>query len=122
VTIQDVTGGLVGAFNVTIKYDRATGLVYTTNGKVIDPEAAGGPQVVGAYSGTGFASSVVVDSANDRVYFLTGSQLLVYDQTNFTLIESFNLPAGGGSLVEWGDGELAYRSSDQVYFLTLTPI
>jgi hypothetical protein len=122
VTIQDVTGGLVGAFNVTIKYDRATGLVYTTNGMVIDPEAAGGPQVVGAYSGTGFASSVVVDSANDRVYFLTGSQLLVYDEINFTLIESFNLPAGGGSLVEWGAGELAYRSSDQVYFLTLTPI
>jgi hypothetical protein len=120
VTIQDVTGGLVEAFNVTIKY--SSGLVYTTNGRVINPEPVSGPpQSVGTYAGTGFASAVLPDAASGRTYFVSGSQLLVYDQSTFGLIESFALPEGGGSLIRWGDNALAYRSGSQVYFLTLTP-
>jgi hypothetical protein len=120
VTVQDVTGGLVGAFNVTIKYDN--GLVYTTNGKVINPEPASGPpQGVGTYAGTGFAAAVLPDSADGRTYFLSGNQVLIYDQASLGLIESFTLPASGGSLIRWGANELAYRAGNQVYFLTLTP-
>src|SRR5262249_690477 len=103
VTIQDVTGGLIGAFNVTIKFE--AGRVYSTNGRVIDPEpTTGPPQLVGTYPGTGFASSVVPDSLADRTYFLSGNQLLVYGQDTFTTpLESFTLPASGGSLIRWGD-------------------
>jgi hypothetical protein len=121
VTTQDATGGLISGFNVTIKADAGSGLVYSTTGNVIDPEAAGGPRVVGTYGGVGFAAAVLPDSANGRTYFLNGNQLLVYDQATFGLIETFTLPAGGGSLVRWWDGRLAYRSGTQVYFVTLTP-
>jgi sugar lactone lactonase YvrE len=122
VTVQDATGGLVGAFNVTIRFDPGTGLIYTTNGHVINPEPdSGPPQLVGTYSGVGFASSVLPDSATGRIFFLDGNVLRVYDETTFTPIETFTLPSGGGSLIRWGDNQLAYRSGSQVYFVTLTP-
>ena len=120
VTIQDVTGGLISGFNVTIKYD--AGRVYATTGRVVNPEPdSGQPNLAGTYAGVGFASSVLPDSTADRTYFLSGNQLRVYNQNEFTLAETFNLPEGGGSLIRWGDNELAYRSSSRVYFLTLTP-
>jgi DNA-binding beta-propeller fold protein YncE len=120
VTIQDATAGLINGFNVTIKYD--AGRVYSTNGRAIDPEPASGlPQLVGTYSGVSQASAVAPDSAAGRVYFLSGTQLLVFNQDTFTPIETFTLPAGGGSLIRWGDQGLAYRSTNQVYLITLTP-
>jgi hypothetical protein len=119
VTTQDTTGWLIDGI-ATIKFD--AGRVYSTSGRVIDPDpTAGPPQVVGTYAGTGFASSVVPDSSTDRTYFLSGNQLLVYRQHTFTLLESFTLPASGGSLIRWGDNGLGYRSGNQVYLITLIP-
>jgi hypothetical protein len=121
VTTQDVTGVFSG-FGVTIKYDPGTGLVYSSNGTVLDPEPAGGaPQLVGMYPNTGFASAVLPDSGTGRTYFISGGQLRVYDQGRFNAVESFALPADGGSLLRWGDNQFAYRSGTNVYFVTLTP-
>jgi hypothetical protein len=119
VRVQDVTGGLVFGFNVTIKFD--AGFVYSTHGEVVDPRESGGPpQLVGTIP-VGFASSVVPDSASDRVWYLAGNQLLEYTESHLTRVAQYTLPSGGGSLIRWGDfGGLAYQNGTNVYLLNVT--
>jgi hypothetical protein len=108
-------GGLIYGYGIHIKFDN--GLVYSTSGLAIDGEAL---QLVGTYQGAGNSSAVAPDSANNRVYFLSGNQLLIYRQDTFTLVERDNLPSSGGSLIRWGDNGLAYRNGNQVYIMTVT--
>jgi hypothetical protein len=119
VTVQDVTGGVLFGFGVTIKYD--AGFVYSTHGEVIDPMESGGPPQLVGTNPVGFTSSVVPDSASDRVWYLAGNQLLEYTESHFTRVAQYTLPGGGGSLIRWGDfGGLAYQDGTNVYLLNVT--
>jgi hypothetical protein len=114
-TVTNSTGGLINQFNVTIKFD--SGLIYTSNGKVIDPQAL---KLLGTYNASG---SFVPDSAAGRTYFLSGGNLIVFDQATFTPIESFAAPGGGGdSLIRWGTNGLAYRTGNEIILINLVPL
>jgi hypothetical protein len=119
VTVQNTYGGVLFGFNVTIKYD--AGFVWSTHGEVVNPrEPASYPQLAATMQ-VGFVSSVVPDSANDRVWYLSNNQLLEYTESHFTLVARYNLPSGGGSLIRWGDpGGLAYQNGTNVYLLNVT--
>jgi hypothetical protein len=107
------------------------GLLYHTIGRVFDPEAG---TTVGTYSGMSFQffigpTSVVVDSTNNRVYFLGGggvdpgssgtAKVYAFNKSTFALIDSFNIPTIGrvGSLVQWGATGLAFRDDTSVYLI-----
>src|SRR5262249_32405204 len=118
-TQQDNTGGLICCFNTNIKYD--AGRIYSTHGEVVDPEPASGPpRLIGTYSGIGFASDVAPDATIDRVYFISGNQLVIFRLDTFTLVASYNLPSGGNSLIRWGDNGLAYTNGTTVYLVRVT--
>jgi hypothetical protein len=112
------------------------GRLYHTAGKVADPEAG---TIVGAYAGMNFlpfnnAPSVVVDSANNRVYFLAGgaadpgspgqARIYAFDKTTFALVASFTVSGTVGhvgSLVQWNATGLAFRDDNAVYLIP-TPV
>ena len=97
-------------------FDRNTGLLFTSSGDVIDPEAG---VMRGTFTGLGFGSHMAVDSAAGRVYFLTTSQnssstwlLRSYDLNTFRPIAQVNLGSINGTpagLVRWGTNGLAFR-------------
>jgi len=116
ITVNNSVGGLLWQFNNYITFD--AGLIYSTNARVVDPEAL---KLLGTYPNAG--GSVAPDSAADRTYFLTGGTLQVFDQATFTPIESFAAPDGGGaSLIRWGANGLAYRTGDNhIILINLVP-
>src|SRR5678815_879615 len=109
------------------------GLLYHTVGRVFNPEAG---TTIGTYSGMNFspfinARSLVVDTANDRVYFLAGggvdpgsggfTRVYAFNKTTFALIDSFSLLTVGpvSSLVQWGPTGLAFRDDNTIYLVCL---
>ncbi|HSE20332.1 MAG TPA: Calx-beta domain-containing protein, partial [Pyrinomonadaceae bacterium] len=106
----------------------AGGLVYASTGAVVDPESN---VLLGTFQGVN-SSAMAVDTANHRVFYLTGSGsgvvLQAFDSDTFLPIGSLTLPGVSGapvSLVRWGTNGLAFNttpsfnSSDpnQVYIL-----
>jgi sugar lactone lactonase YvrE len=107
-SVSSITTGSSG----TILYDN--GLVYMSGGAVVDPEAG---TVKGTFSGGGFNSSMSVDSAHGRVYFLSTSSgvvLRAFDINTFLPLGSVTIQGISGSpgrLVRWGSNGLAFRTS-----------
>ena len=107
-------------------------LLYHTAGRVINPETQ---TTVGTYTGMNFlpfinARSVVVDSANDRVYFLAGgavdpdsngtARLYAFNKTTFALIGTYSVSGivgRIGSLVQWSADGLAFRDQNRIYLV-----
>ena len=100
VSFANQIGGVQNDFG-DIEFDG--GLLYHTIGRVFDPEAG---TTVGTYSGMNLspfisAKSVVVDTANNRVYFLAGgavdpgnggnTRVYAFNKTTFALVDSFSL-------------------------------
>lgn len=131
-----IAGQILGSFQEFGNIEFEGGRLYHTAGKVSDPEAG---TIVGTYAGMNFlplnnAPSVVVDSANNRVYFLAGggadpgssgqARIYAFDKTTFALVASFTV-AGTvgriGSLVQWNATGLAFRDDNAVYLIP-TPV
>jgi hypothetical protein len=127
VTVLDVfdsfMGDLISGFGVDIKFDG--GRIYTTSGRVIDPEAR---TVVGTFSGAA-SLSVRPDMVLGRVFFLipTGGptvKVSAYDLNTLQLLGSENIPSvtgTPGSLIRWGSKGLAFRTTGGQVFLIESP-
>ena len=110
VNSQGVTGSLVGenllsGYSNQIKF--SNGLLYSAQGRVIDPETK---VVAGTYQGGGY--TFAVDKPGNRVYFLSGNTLSVYQLDTFIKLGSVNVPFSGTptSLARWGQNGLVFRA------------
>jgi hypothetical protein len=120
VTVVDATSNLISGFGVDIRFD--DGLIYATSGRVIDPEAL---TIVGTFSVPPFGALVAPDSTVSRVFFLSGSSLLAFDQRTFLPVGSLDIPGVAGtpsSLILWGTDGLAFRTSTDQVFLIQTSL
>jgi hypothetical protein len=120
VTVLDVfdsfMGNLISEFGTNIKFDG--GRIYTTTGRVIDPEAR---TVLGTFLLPSASGNLVKpDAALGRTYFLTqeGSSgtwsMRAFDQNSRQFLGSENIPDVTGtpsSLVRWGSKGLAFRTT-----------
>jgi hypothetical protein len=113
VTITSTTPGLISGFGVDIRSEN--GLVYATNGAVVNPVTQ---SLVGTYNAYG---PVCPDSSAGKVYFLADSLLEVFDQTTFVPITSFPIAGVTGyprDLIKVGKDRLAFRTdAGQVFLL-----
>jgi len=94
----------------------SNGLLYSSGGKVIDPEAL---KLMGTFQGSGFyASSMAVDQNLGRLFFVSnagnGVVLSAYDLNTFVPLGSVtvvtNVSGSPTSLVRWGSNGLAFRA------------
>jgi hypothetical protein len=127
VTVLDVFDSFMGDLisgGVDIKFDG--GRIYTTSGRVIDPEAR---TVVGTFSGA-TSLSVRPDAVLGRVFFLipTGGptvKVSAYDLNTLQFLGSENIPGvtgDPGNLIRWGSKGLAFRTTGGQVFLVESPI
>jgi len=134
VSIVDTTANLISGYYVDIKFDG--GLLYATNGVVVDPEAK---KVVGTFPlPSPFTNIIRPDSATGRVYILSpnlsGSVTIrAFNLQNFLLAGSIDIsdvkvelpPAPdflAGSLIRWGDKGLAFRTNENKVVLIKTAL
>jgi uncharacterized repeat protein (TIGR01451 family) len=130
VSVVDVTENLLSGSD--IDYD--DGLIVSTFGRVIDPEAR---LLLGTFAiGEAYSALVVSDAAAGRVFFLTegdgGRRLLAFDRGSFLPLGALAIPGVEGtasSLIRWGgssrrdagaaggDGGLAFRTDAGQLFL-----
>jgi Bacterial Ig-like domain (group 3)/Calx-beta domain len=123
VNVVSTNSNLISGFGVDIRF--AGGLIYSTTGRVINPETA---TQVGSFAGIGFGSLVVPDPTANRVYFLTGSgsstlTLKAFDSTTFLQTGSLSIPGvsgSPGSFIKWANDGLAFRTSGNQIFLLST--
>jgi sugar lactone lactonase YvrE len=111
-----------GRGGTTSFFDKTRGLLFTSGGDVIDPEAG---TILGQFSGLGYSSLMAVDPAAGRVYFLTGDsfsssawKLVAYDMNTFLPLGYANLSGIVGEpsdLVRWGANGLAFRTGPSFY-------
>jgi VCBS repeat-containing protein len=107
VVVTKVTQNLISVFGVDIEHD--AGRIYTTNGRVIDPEAA---TLLGTMAASGSIEPV---SSRGLTFFLNGTQLQAFDQATFLLVRSLTATGILGSspgLIHWGNNGLAFRTTD----------
>lgn len=101
------TQNLISGFSADMKY--ANGLLYTTSGRIVDPENRA---LVASFQGGGL--TMTLDTASGRVFFLSDNVLSAYDINSFIKIGSVTLPNFNGasptSLVRWGTNGLAFRT------------
>jgi sugar lactone lactonase YvrE len=112
VTPTTVTNNLLTGYITGLKF--ANGLLYSGSGRVADPEAR---QLAGTFDGLGGPNSLVVDSANNRAFYIftSGSNMVLkaYDTNTFLPLGSVTLPGvsgNPGSLVRWGVNGLAFNT------------
>lgn len=130
VTVLDVfdsfMGDLITGFGVDIKF--GGGRIYTTTGRLIDPEAR---TVVGTFSlPATFGNLVKPDAAGGRVFFLTREgfsetwKIRAFDPNTQQVLGSENVPGvtgDPGSLIRWGSKGLAFRTTGGQVFLIESP-
>ncbi|MGI8656754.1 MAG: Calx-beta domain-containing protein [Pyrinomonadaceae bacterium] len=106
---------LVSGYGIDIKF--VNGLLYSTSGRVVNPETK---QIIGTFTSQGntynSASAMAVDVALGRIFFLSsnGSSVLLsaYDINTFLPVGAVTLAGINGtpsSLVRWGANGLAFR-------------
>lgn len=124
VAVVDATPNLITGFGVDIRFDG--GRIYTTTGRVIDPEAL---TIIGTFADISFGSLVAPDSTVGLVFFLTGSaptvQLRAFDPATFLQVGAIDIPGVVGtytSLIRWGTDGLAFRTSGDQIFLIRTSL
>ena len=141
-TRLDSAGNLLIGFYLQIEQD--AGLLYASSGRVIDPESRtlvgqypGMPDIRTLVTGVRAPLSTIIhpDSSVNRTFILVGNrvetqtspttmQVLVFDQKNFTLAATIEVPAVVGrvrSLTRWGADGLALSSSGGQVFLVRSP-
>jgi hypothetical protein len=105
------TTGLI--FGAEIK--SARGLLYSSNGAVIDPERS---RRVGAFP---VSAHVAPDPAAGRVYFTSGSQIVIFDSQTYAMLASWAIPnnyqTAALDLVRFGSDGLAFHTNDGRLFL-----
>jgi uncharacterized protein (TIGR03437 family) len=119
-----IADNLTGEMFEEIELRWAGGLLYSALGDVIDPERSrrvgrfldGGQQVS--------AASVWPDAAAGRVYFITGSKILVFDMYNFAEIGSLTLPvsAQATTLVKAGANLAFLTTTGDVWVVDIASI
>ena len=128
VTVLDVfdsfMGDLISGHNTDIKFDG--GFIYTTSGRVIDPEAR---TVAGAFSFPATSGGILVkpDATIGRVLFLTRDGVIpetysirAFDRITLQQLGSLEIPGVSGtpsSLIRWGTKGLAFRTSGNQVFI-----
>jgi hypothetical protein len=117
-----VSNANLGNASGDIRYD--DGRLYTTNGRVLNPETA---TVLGAFPGA--SGPVLPDSGAGQIYYLTGSSstliLKSYDPNTFTQTGTLTLTGVSGtpdSFIKAGANMLAFRTDSQVYFVSISAI
>jgi Calx-beta domain/FG-GAP-like repeat len=99
-------GSLISGYSTDMKF--SGGLLYATNGRVVDPETQ---MLIGTFQSGG--SSVAVDAAQHRAFFISNNIITAYDTDTFIKIGSVTLPVSFSgtptSLVRWGTNGLAFR-------------
>jgi hypothetical protein len=117
--------GLVRAWNdgvpygVTIAY--AGGRIYTSEGRVLLPEQR---ELAGTLAGVNSAF-FTPDAASNRVFFLQGSQVYVFDRTTFVRLSVTDVPGisdvypyySRAALVRWGDDGLAFGGDNELVLI-----
>ncbi len=121
-TLQNLSGN-----EADMKFD--SGRIYQTSGAIIDPLAWA---LVGKFHLPGFGYGVAPDSANNRVYFITGATtdispgVWAYDLNTMLPIGKVSLSALSGwpkRLIRCGPNGLALRTStNQVFIVQLSAI
>lgn len=119
------TEGLLSGYNTQIR--SAHGLIYSSNGSVIDPEQLVG---VGRFSDLwmgGAGNAVAPDPDAGRVYFATESGILVFNTTTYALIGRLAINIGDQNypmnLVRFGsDGLALLTNAGQVYVVSIASI
>lgn len=118
VTIMDSLSGLVSGFGVDIIYK--DGLVYSTLGAVVDPDAGQirGQFQVKTISNSGSGIYVAPVPSQGRVFFLsslgTTYDLQAHDLGTFLPLKTYSISPDSGqgrSLVQWGTNGLAFAST-----------
>ncbi len=128
VQLLSSNGGLIGGYGVTIRY--AQGLLYSSNGWVVDPEQS---VVVGRFADSWFVGSpgaaVAPDPSGGRVYFATYSGILIFDINTRVLLARLPINLGSNifnspqSLVRFGSDGLAFlTATGQVYLVSISAI
>lgn len=117
-------GDLISGFGVDIKFDG--GRIYTTTGRVIDPEAR---TVVGTFSFPATSGGILVkpDATIGRVFFLSRDgvapeiySIRAFDRVTLQQLGSLEIPGVSGtpsSLIRWGTKGLAFRTSGNQVFI-----
>ena len=132
VTVLDVfdsfMGNLISGHNTDIRFDG--GFIYTTSGRVIDPEAR---TVVGTFSFPATSGGILVrpDAAIGRVFFLTRDgmapeiySIRAFDRITLQQLGSVEIPGVSetpSSLIRWGSKGLAFRTSGNQVFIVQDP-
>ena len=104
----------------------ANNLIYGAGGQVMNPSTGA---LVGTFSGLGSPQGLAVDTANGRIFFLTGDsgqiQIRAFDINTFIPLGFITIQGVGatpGSLVRWGTNGLAFKTSVRQLFLIQTPL
>lgn len=127
VSVVSTTRNLIYNYGTNIVHHN--GLVYSTNGRTIDPEAL---TLLGTYAGMSFGTLVLADSSVNQVYALSGSggsstwTLQTFNQTTFMQTGSLTITGISGnpsSLIKWGADGLAFRTSgNQIFLVSISEI
>lgn len=125
VTVRTVQNLMSGGFGGEFEYDNGT--VYSTFGRVVDPEAASllGTFVLRDPNSSQFGTTLVLpDAKAGRVYFVmeeNGTTFFrVFDIKTFLKLGELRLPTVTGtlgSLVRWGTNGIAWRNTTGTVFL-----
>ncbi len=102
-----LTGDLVSGFDTDIEFDG--GRIYTTNGLVVDPEAA---VPLGQFQASGSVEPV---SRRGLTFFLSENKLRAFDQQTFLPVGELVVPGVSGSqsgLIQWGSKGLSFRTDN----------
>ncbi|MDQ1637861.1 MAG: trimeric autotransporter adhesin [Pyrinomonadaceae bacterium] len=113
-------------FSVSTRIKFNNGLVFSSNGHVVNPDT---PALLGTFSGVS-SNAFVADSSVGRAYYVVGDQfsaltLKAFDINNFLLVGSLTIPGATGSptsLIRWGTNGLALRTSTNQLFLIQTAL
>jgi uncharacterized protein (TIGR03437 family) len=131
VTPLSLAPGLTTSFYTQIRL--ANGLLYSSNGEVIDPERS---RDIGQYQypnlnqspGGDYHSNTAIypDVDSGRVYFLFNNQVLVFDMYSYALLGSMDLPTVNGEylyLLKAGNDTLAFNTIfGELYLIRISAI
>ncbi|HKP67681.1 MAG TPA: Calx-beta domain-containing protein, partial [Pyrinomonadaceae bacterium] len=106
VTGSRIAENLVSGFGTAMKF--YNGLIYTTNGRVIDPETL---NLVGTFQGGG--SSMAIDPASNRIFFINENAISAFDLQTYVPLGTTPVTGFSGtptSLARWGANGLVFRA------------
>jgi FG-GAP-like repeat len=107
VSVADVTPGLIPS-GTDIAF--AGGIIYSTNGRIIDPAAR---VMLGTFSGPP-SGPVAPDASLQRTFFIQGSILRAFDNSTFTELGTLTIAGVGGTparLVRLDSDGLAFNTT-----------